>query len=297
MTPQIRVYNRRFWRTTRLRLWHRVLIGLFTALMLYSPRLAHSDPNPTEAGAPACGDTTSVPLATLGSDKEQRALLFKQAAACVREGKARRAITLFSALIKADPKDATAYLNRGSVQATLGEMALAMSDYNTAIRLDPGAFEAWYDRGTAFLHAQRNERAIADLTEAIRLKPDLPLAYCNRGFANFQLGRYDEALNDYTKGLELDPKKLTYCYFSRGTFYLTMGDYQKAIDDFTKVLEQKASNAVALSRRGQAYEGLGQVNQAVDDFRAALDLNPKLDSAREGVERLSNEQKGLGGGD
>ncbi len=284
MTTHIQLDSRRFCRTT-------LTMALLTALILCAPR-----PSNSATGSPACG-ATSVPLGTLGSDKEQRALLFEQAAACLQEGKARRAITLLSALIKADPKDAAAYLNRGSVQATLGEMALAMSDYSTAIRLDPGAFEAWYDRGTLLLHARRYERAIADLTEAIRLKPDLPLAYCNRGFANFQLGRYDEALIDYTKGLELDPKKLTYCYFSRGTFYLTFGEYQKAVDDLTKALEQKPSDAVALSRRGQAYEGLGQVNRALEDFRAALHLNSKLDSAREGFERLSSEQKRPGGRD
>lgn len=292
MTTQLRLHSRGFSRTSTLESWHRLLpiTTLLSALVLCSSLPSHSQPNPAETDPLACGETSSVPLGTLGTDKEQRAMVFKQAAACVRERKPRRAITLLSALIKADPKDPAAYLNRGSVQATLGEMALAISDYNTTINLDPGAVEAWYDRGTALIRMERYERAIADLTEAIRLKPDFALAYCNRGFGNFQLGRYDEALADYTKGLELDPKELTYCYFSRGTFYLTTGEYQKAVDDFTKALGQKPSDAVALSRRGQAYEGLGLVSQALEDFRAALQLNPELESAKEGVRRLGEER-------
>lgn len=292
MTTQIRVHNRRFWHTRRLEPGERIfVIALLPVLIICGPPASHS-----EAGAPVCGETTSLPLGTLGSNKQQRVLTFQQAAACVREGKARRAITLLSALIKADPKDAAAYLNRGSAQATLGEIALAMSDYNTAISLDPSAVEAWYDRGTALLRVRSYERAIADLTEAIRLKPDFALAYCNRGFANFQLGRYDEALAGYTKALKLDPKRLTYCYFSRGTLYLTTGEYQNAVDDFTKALEQKPSDAIALSRRGQAFEGLRQVSRALEDFRAALELDPKLESAREGVGRLGAEEEQPGGG-
>jgi tetratricopeptide (TPR) repeat protein len=234
-----------------------------------------------------CGDTGSLPLETLGSDKTQRARLFQQAAACVREGKARRAITILSALIGSDPNDATANLNRGSLQGALGEKGLAMSDYSTAIGLQPDLVEAWYNRATTLAHLRQYELAIADFTEAIRLKPDLALAYCNRGYANFQLGRYDEALSDYTKAIGLDPRRLTYCYFSRGTFYLTIGAYQKAVEDLNKVIEQKPSDAVALSRRGQAYEGLGQLDEARDDFRAALEANPNLESASEGIGRLT----------
>jgi tetratricopeptide (TPR) repeat protein len=271
---------------TTLASWCRLLITpLLIALALCSSLPGHS----TEASSPACDEASSVALGTLETDKEQRAIVFRQAATCVQERKLRRAITLLSALIKADPKDPAAYVNRGSVQATVGEMALAISDYNTAINLDPGAVEAWYDRGTTLISMNSYERATADLTEALRLKPDFAPAYCNRGFANFQLGRYDQALADYTKGLELDPKELTYCYFNRGTFSLTTGEYRKAVDDFTKALGQNPSNAAALSRRGQAFEGLGEVSRALEDFRAALQLNPELESAKEGVERLGEE--------
>jgi len=74
-------------------------------------------------------------------------------------------------------------------------------------------------------------------------------------------------------------------------------EYQNAVDDFTKAIEQKPSDAIALSRRGQAFEGLGQISRALEDFRAALQLDPQLESAREGVGRLGEEQKRPGGGD
>src|SRR5262249_41774175 len=118
------------------------------------------------------------------------------------------------------------------------------------------------------------------------LQPDFPLAYCNRGLAKTELGRYDEALADYTKAIEQDPKP-KYCYFSRGTLYLAMGEYQKAIDDFSKQLEFR-TDAMTYSRRGEAYEALGELQKALSDFQSAEQLDPKLESAREGLARLAN---------
>src|SRR6476469_3359165 len=140
---------------------------------------------------------SGMPIETLGSDKVQRQALYQQAKACVNGGKPLQAVALISQIIKSDPTDAVAYLNRGSAQAAAGEMALALGDFSVAIKLDPNLVEAWYNRGTTFTHIRRFESAIADFTEAIRLKPDFALAYCNRGLANMELGRYDEALVDY----------------------------------------------------------------------------------------------------
>jgi hypothetical protein len=48
------------------------------------------------------------------------------------------------ALIKSDPADAVAYLNRGSALASAAEVALAISDFGVAINLKPDLVEAWY---------------------------------------------------------------------------------------------------------------------------------------------------------
>jgi tetratricopeptide (TPR) repeat protein len=147
----------------------------------------------------------SLPFETPGSAHEQRNLLMRQVTECMRQGKRAQAMALITEVIKSNPTDAEAYMNRGSAQTSLGEVELAISDFRTAIRLDPNLAPAWYNRGTTFAHVGRYESAIADFTEAMRLQLDFPLAYCNRGLAKTELGRYDEALADYTKGIEQDP--------------------------------------------------------------------------------------------
>jgi tetratricopeptide (TPR) repeat protein len=196
----------------------------FAAIALFALGLL-SPVNVTRAESEVRCPESGMPIETLGSEKEQRQVLYQQAKACVNGGKPLQAVALLSRVIKSDPTDAVAYLNRGSAQAAAGEVALALSDFSLAINLDPNLVEAWYNRGTTFTHIRRFESAIADFTEAIRLKPDLALAYCNRGLANVQLGRYDEALVDYVVAIDRDPK-LTYCYFNRGShpWRLSEGD-------------------------------------------------------------------------
>src|SRR6476661_8698484 len=93
--------------------------------------------------APICTES-GLPIETLGSDKEQREALYQQATACVWEGKPLQAVALLSQIIKSDPTAAVAYLNRGSAQASAGEVALALNDFSVAINLDPNLVEAWY---------------------------------------------------------------------------------------------------------------------------------------------------------
>ena len=241
------------------------------------------------AAATECPENP-LPLDAGGDAEQEAKSLHDQALTCVRENKHRSAIVLLSESIKRDPTNAVTYLDRGSSRMVIGEVELAISDYNTAINLKPQFAEAWYYRGATLAGLQGYDRAVADLSEAIRLKPEFALAYCAHGVANFRTEHINEALLDFTAGIERNPK-LAECYIDRGTLYLlTEAEYQKAIDDLTEALQLAPPSATALSRRGQAYEALGQRDHALDDFHAALDLNPNLISAKEGVMRLTAEQ-------
>jgi tetratricopeptide (TPR) repeat protein len=251
-------------------------------------------------GSQAVGaDTIACDSSDLGvvnaTAKEQVDAMLQQATACVRDKKPGQAVAILTQIIKNDPTNATAYLNRGSAQATLGELSFAMDDYGTALRLAPDMVEAWYNRGTTLTRMHRFEAAIADFTEAIRLKPDLALAYCNRGLSEVELGRYDAAITDYATAIGQEPD-LTYCRANRGNLYLMLGEYQKAIEDFTSALGEHPKDANALSRRGQAHEAMGQIKEAIDDYNAALEIDSQLVSAKEGLSRLTQQQKQLGNG-
>ncbi|MGH6826095.1 tetratricopeptide repeat protein [Methyloceanibacter sp.] len=244
---------------------------------------------PAHAGVTYQCLENALPLELLSNDSEREALLL-QAKTCMLERKPLRAVALLSQVIKSDPTDVGAYINRGNAKAAAGELGSAISDYSVAIRLEPDLAQAWYDRGTVLANVGRFESAIADFTEAIRLKPEFAAAYCNRGLARSELARYDDAIADYSVGVERDPRE-PYCRFNRGGLYLTLGYYQKAIDDLSEALAAKPNDPIALTKRGQAYELLGKINQASDDFRAALASRPELVAAKEGLARILDQRQ------
>ncbi|MGH6832558.1 MAG: tetratricopeptide repeat protein, partial [Methyloceanibacter sp.] len=124
------------------------------------------------------------------ADQESREALHRMATSCFRERKATLAVALLTQVIRKDPADAVAYLNRGSGQAALGEVALALADFTTAISLQPELADAWFNRGTTFMRVRLLKNAVDDFTQVIRLNPGFARAYCNRGSANVQLGHY-----------------------------------------------------------------------------------------------------------
>ena len=74
-------------------------------------------------------------------------------------------------VVRIYPREAMAFVSRGSAYAARGQFERAILDYDEAIRLDPGNVVALHMRGLAHRDSGRLDRAIADLDEAARLSP------------------------------------------------------------------------------------------------------------------------------
>jgi tetratricopeptide (TPR) repeat protein/S1-C subfamily serine protease len=116
------------------------------------------------------------------------------------------AIADMTQLIKLQPKDASAYFNRGEYYIQAQDPQRAILDFNQAIALQPTMAEAFQSRGLAYMalqrfpEAQQNfNQAIILLTPAITQKPkDLSTAqlYIRRAQAHLGLGNPQGALQD-----------------------------------------------------------------------------------------------------
>jgi tetratricopeptide (TPR) repeat protein len=58
----------------------------------------------------------------------------------------------------------------------LGQNELALADYNDAIRADPKNQSAWANRGILFANMGNRRRAVEDLRQALAIDPDLDSA-------------------------------------------------------------------------------------------------------------------------
>ena len=88
--------------------------------------------------------------------------------------------------VKPNPKEASAYNERGNAKGDKGDLDGAIADYTRAIELDPKFTEAYYNRGLAKKHKGDLDGAIADYNRVIEINPNNPKyarAYCDRGVA------------------------------------------------------------------------------------------------------------------
>jgi tetratricopeptide (TPR) repeat protein len=86
------------------------------------------------------------------------------------------AIPANSTPIKLDPKNASAFNNRGVAYEMRGEFDPALSDYNKAIALYPKFATAYANRGDVYSKKNDKERAVTEYRRALEIEPSNEIA-------------------------------------------------------------------------------------------------------------------------
>ena len=117
-----------------------------------------------------------------------------------------RAMADFNKAILLDPKNADAYVGRGTGYLLQNNNVAAIADFSKVILLDPKSEVAFNNRGYSYLEQKDYGRAITDYSDAIRLNPQNAKAFFARGLAKSKLGHPVDAKADMDHALILDPK-------------------------------------------------------------------------------------------
>jgi tetratricopeptide (TPR) repeat protein len=144
------------------------------------------------------------------------------------------------------------------------------------------------------------EKAVLHLTEVIRLREDnghdsvmIAMDYTTRAliYAEHLKRDFDQAIKDATKAIELYPYDAEdYNLRARIYAYHLKRDFDQAIKDATKAIELEPEKAAYYDTRGWAYLGSGDNTRATDDFSKALQLDPNLESPKEGLQKVQESQ-------
>ena len=110
-------------------------------------------------------------------------------------------------------------------------------------------------------------------------------AYDNRAYAYRNKGLPDQAIADENQALALNPNDAN-GYNIRGNAYDDKGLYDQAIADYNRTIALQPDNAGAYFNRGDTYAKMGRRDAAAADYRAALKIDPTLQKALDGLQRL-----------
>jgi len=192
--------------------------------------------------------------------------------------------------------------NLGVAHEALKHWDLAIAAYTRATKLKPsdanpraGQADAYFNLGAVLRKSGRIEEAIAPTREAVQLAPDRPHTHFNLGLLLSDAKRYDEAVAELTAAIQLaeaqlktattnedkeDTKQILYrSHWRLGVVHIRREQPAPAIASLEKAKAMQATPEI-LTDLGLARRKANDIPRAEAEFRAALQMNPKLNSAR-----------------
>lgn len=173
-----------------------------------------------------------------GCSKEDHAIideLFEKGINSCQKGNFHEGIQLFNEIIKLEPDNYFAYLNRGIAYRNKNEYHSAMTDFNKCIHLDSTNPKAYFELGGVWSNQGKYREAIKYYTKAIDVDAKFTKAYGTRAIIKTMLGDVDSAIEDLNDAIKIDPQ-FTMLYIVRGQALDLKGNCQAAIEDFEKAM-------------------------------------------------------------
>lgn len=241
-------------------------------------------------------------------DNKGRALLFL--------GKYQEALHDFDVCIEANPANPRFFADRGRALASLERFQEAIAAFDQATSLDQSYAEAWKFKGNAYYKLGDFNRAVISFSRAIDLGMEDGQTLRMKGRALENMGRKEEARQIYTraslvnpndalvwerlalieeqddyidnafsaidKASTLDPGNAR-LWMERAAISEKLGKDEDTLKSYDCVLGININDAIAWNGKGMVLLRMHNYDAAVRAFDKALELDPAMGSAREGM--------------
>jgi Tfp pilus assembly protein PilF len=229
----------------------------------FAPASGSRDPGAAAAAQPAPPPRNEPGFQLrLQAPRQSASELFSQGLAAQRSRNFAVAVQLYEEALAADPTNAEAFNNLGTVHQALGHLSPAREAFRRAIAIQPSYAAAWSNLGVVLNALGDEDQAQAALAEAIRLDPG------NHG------AKVNLALQYQKQDLDTEARRL-----------------------LEEVVQQAPGMAEAQYALGRLLDGNGDVNGAVRHYQLFLSTEAGRFPQYRGVvaERLAIMTGGGGG--
>jgi tetratricopeptide (TPR) repeat protein len=169
---------------------------------------------------------------------------------------------------------------RASAALLAGDYDAAISLYTEVIRANPKAALAYNGRALAYRYKKDPAKALADFDQAIRLKP-FSMFYYNRGVTRYETGDDKSAIADLTRALHDksgDPRARALCLVARARCYINQAKSAPALSDLNAAIKLR-EDSEAYRLRGIIHKVAHDYDKSLADYEKAISLDPKSASA------------------
>jgi tetratricopeptide (TPR) repeat protein len=178
----------------------------------------------------------------------------------------------------ADPGDAEALNNLGSVCVRQGDLEEGVDYLRRAVRSTPGNAAIHQNLGTALMALDRAQEALASYRLAAKLDPDNYIAHSRLGFLLFKDGETRQALGHFRQAVRLEPDALESL---NGAAWILATHHNPAVRNVTEAVRlaehacklAEYKSALLLDTLAAAYAASGQFERAVQSMHSAIQLD------------------------
>ncbi|MDB4061806.1 tetratricopeptide repeat protein [Vicingaceae bacterium] len=96
--------------------------------------------------------------------------------------------------------------DKGVEELRAGNLDKSLSIFNALVKAEPTIGDYWSERGVVYFHLGKKKESLANMDEAVRLQPKKPYRYSSRAYIRGHFKLTQEAIADYEKCIELDPE-------------------------------------------------------------------------------------------
>lgn len=193
-------------------------------------------------------------------------------------GNYKEALRRYDDILKQDPNQIDALVNKGMVHYRLGEYEKARVCFSQALNLEPGNFDASIYKAMLFYKTGKIEEAKRYYKKAIGLKIDENNidALVNKGIAYEHLGDQSEAKSYFQKVIEseIDPQSGD-GLVNKGIAFDKLGKYEDARDYYTRALKIDKENVFAQYSYARSYALEGKIDNCLDILEEIVEKHPQ----------------------
>lgn len=185
----------------------------------------------------------------------------------------RRATEEFQKVSELDPKDVSALVILGQLQAAAGDLDAATRTMDKALVIEPDNEDALVTR--ASLYAEKGDaKAAADMFERAAQKNPSAASWTRLAESYEQMKEYELAAEAVRKALELNPPNPDQLRKARASYLLSAGKYPEAAEAFEAIVAEDSEDAEAWLRLSQLRMQLGDLPKAREAAEKALQIQP-----------------------